>query len=181
MQEQIDVLNEDGTFTGVVKDKEQIHIDGDWHRAVHIWFVNSKNEVLLQRRAKTKINHPDMWDISVAGHVSAGEGALISALREIEEEIGVTINESELTRIGELKSQSVQNDNTYFNNEINDVYLVRKDIDLTEMTKQDSEVDGLMYIAIDDFKKWIEDGNPELVQHDEEFDLFFSSLKVFEE
>jgi hypothetical protein len=38
-----------------------------------------------------------------------------------------------------------------------------------------------MYIAIDDFKKWIEDGNPELVQHDEEFDLFFSSLKVFEE
>jgi isopentenyldiphosphate isomerase len=176
MIEYIDVLNEDGSHTGISKTKEQIHIDGDWHRAVHIWFVNSNNEVLLQRRAKTKINHPDMWDISVAGHISAGEESLPSALREIEEEIGIIIDPSELNKIGELKSESVQNDGTYINKEINDVFLVKKDIPIEQMTKQDSEVDALTYIPISELKKWIEEKNTELVDHEEEFDLFFASL-----
>lgn len=176
MIEYIDVLNEDGSQTGMSKTKEQIHIDGDWHRAVHIWFVNSKDEVLLQRRAKTKVNHPDMWDISVAGHISAGEKPIPSALREIEEEIGITIDPSELLKIGELKSESIQNNGTYINKEINDVFLVRKDIPLETMTKQDSEVDALTYIPIVELKKWINEKNPELVDHEEEFDLFFENL-----
>lgn len=176
MIEYIDVLNEDGSFGGGTKTKEQIHIDGDWHRAVHIWFVNSKNEVLLQRRAKTKVNHPDMWDISVAGHISAGEEPIPSALREIEEEIGITIDPSELHKIGELKAESIQNNGTYINKEINDIFLVRKDIELDQMTKQDSEVDALTYIPISELKKWIEEKNPELVHHEEEFTLFFENL-----
>ena len=176
MIEYIDVLNEDGSFGGGTKTKEQIHIDGDWHRAVHIWFVNSKNEVLLQRRAKTKVNHPDMWDISVAGHISAGEEPIPSALREIEEEIGITIDPSELHKIGELKAESIQNNGTYINKEINDIFLVRKDIELDQMTKQDSEVDALTYIPISELKKWIQEKNPELVHHEEEFTLFFENL-----
>lgn len=174
--EYIDILNQKGELTGETKTKEQIHIDGDWHRAVHIWIINSKNEVLMQRRAKTKINYPDMWDISVAGHISAGESSLVSALREIEEEIGVTVLGSDLELIGELTSESIQNKGTYIDKEYNDIYLVRKDIELSEMTKQDEEVDDLKYIQVDDLKKWINEKNPELVDHEEEFDLFFNSI-----
>lgn len=174
--EYIDILTPEGEPTGESKLKEQIHIDGDWHRAVHIWIINSNNEVLMQRRAKTKINHPDMWDISAAGHVSAGESAITSALREIKEEIGVTVLESELEFIGELTSQSIQNDGTYINNEYNNVYLLREDIPLSEMIKQDEEVDDLKYITLDELKKWIQEKNPELVDHEEEFELLFSSI-----
>lgn len=141
--EYLDVITPEGELTGERKTKEQIHIDGDWHRAAHVWIVNSSNEVLLQRRAKTKINHPDMWDISVAGHVSAGEDALTSALREVEEEIGVVLVKEDLQHLGINVSQSVINDGTYINNEIDDIYLVRKDIPLADMKKQDEEVDDL--------------------------------------
>ncbi|MFT5281184.1 MAG: isopentenyldiphosphate isomerase [Flavobacteriaceae bacterium] len=174
--EYIDILNERGEKTGEIKSKEQVHIDGDWHRAVHVWIVNSSNEVLLQKRAKTKINYPDMWDISAAGHVSVGEGSVFSSLREIEEEIGVIVDEKELVFIGELISSSIQNNGTYINNEFNDVYLIKKDIPLEDMVKQDSEVDDLKYVSIEEFKEWIKNNNPDLVNHDEEFNLFFDSL-----
>lgn len=176
MEEYIDVITPEGVLTGEKKTKSQIHIDGDWHRAAHIWLVNSNNEVLLQRRAKTKINHPDMWDISAAGHVSAGEDVLTSAMREVEEELGVSISKEEMRHIGTLKDETVQNNGTYINKEVNDVYLIKKDIPLSEMTKQDEEVDDLQYFSLDTLKKWIEEKNPELVQHDEEFELFFNSL-----
>lgn len=174
--EYIDILTAEGKPTGESKSKEQIHIDGDWHRAAHVWIINSKDEVLMQRRAKTKINYPDMWDISVAGHISTGESSLVSALREIEEEIGIIVSGHELEFIGELTSESIQNDGTYINKEYNDIYLIRKDIELSEMKKQDEEVDGLIYISIDELKKWVEEKNPELVDHEEEFKLFFNSI-----
>ncbi|MEX2436797.1 MAG: NUDIX domain-containing protein [Candidatus Paceibacterota bacterium] len=174
--ELIDILDENGQRVGITKSKEKVHEDGDWHRAVHVWIVNLNNEVLLQRRAKTKINHPDMWDISVAGHISAGEDSISSALREIEEEIGLTLKKEDLKHIGELKSSSVQNEGTYINNEINDVYLVRRDLTVNNLTKQDSEVDDLTFISLDEFKGWINDKNPELVFHEKEFELFLNSI-----
>ena len=44
------------------------------------------------------------------------------------------------------------------------------------MTKQDEEVDDLMFISIDEFKKWVNDKDPELVPHDKEYELFFNSI-----
>lgn len=174
--EYIDVLTPEGRLTGTKKTKEQIHIDGDWHRAVHVWIINSNNEVLMQRRSKTKVNCPNMWDISVAGHISAGEDAMTSAIREIEEEIGIEIQESELKHLGELTAESILNDGTYINKEYNDVYLIEKDIELSQMKKQESEVEDLKYISIDELKRWIEEKNPELVDHEEEFDLLFKNI-----
>ena len=125
----LEILNEKGEKTGITKSKDQIHVDGDWHRAVHIWFINPRGELLIQRRSKTKINHPDMWDISAAGHVSAGEDSETSALREIEEEIGVRLKGADLQHLGSLTQQSVLNEGTHINNEHNDVYLVEMEID----------------------------------------------------
>ena len=174
--EYIDILTKEGALTGVSKTKEEVHINGDWHRAVHVWIINSNNEVLMQRRAKIKINHPDMWDISVAGHISAGENSIDSALREIEEEIGISISEQDLEHIGELVAESIQNKGTYINKEYNDVFIVRKDIKLADMQRQISEVDDLRYITLDELKKWIREKNPELVDHEKEFELFFNSI-----
>lgn len=50
---------------------------------------NRREEVLMQRRAETKIAFPGCWDISAAGHVAAGETVEETALREVHEELGV--------------------------------------------------------------------------------------------
>jgi isopentenyldiphosphate isomerase len=58
----------------------QVHRDGDYHRAVHVWiFAESTQQLLLQRRASCKDSWPNLWDISSAGHISAGDSSLFTA------------------------------------------------------------------------------------------------------
>jgi len=89
--EYIDVLDKNGNKTGAIKPKSEIHRDGDRHRGSYIWIINSRNELLIQKRSSSKENYPNLWDISVAGHVSAGEDSISSALRETEEELGLKL------------------------------------------------------------------------------------------
>ena len=57
-----------------------VHRDGDYHRAVHMWiFAENTQQLLLQRRADCKDSWPGLWDISSAGHISAGDSSLVTA------------------------------------------------------------------------------------------------------
>lgn len=57
-----------------------VHRDGDYHRAVHVWiYAESTQELLLQKRSDCKDSWPGQWDISSAGHISAGDASLVSA------------------------------------------------------------------------------------------------------
>lgn len=60
------------------------------HRAAHIWLVDDKGGLLLQRRSEFKDTFPGRWDVSVGGHVDAGEEIGPTAVRELEEELGLT-------------------------------------------------------------------------------------------
>ncbi len=73
MVEMFDVLDKNGNKTGDVKTKKELHENGLWHSAVHVWIYNSKGEILLQKRSMKVTNWPGRWDISVAGHIPAGE------------------------------------------------------------------------------------------------------------
>ena len=53
-EEYLDILDEQGNKTGKTKLRSEVHHDGDWHKSVHIWILNSKGDVLLQRRSLTK-------------------------------------------------------------------------------------------------------------------------------
>lgn len=70
--------------------KQEIWEKGLLHRVVRIMIENTKGEILLQKRSKTKVPFPDCWDNSVAGHVDEGEDYDTAARREIKEEIGMT-------------------------------------------------------------------------------------------
>uniref|UniRef100_A0A0G4FNN3 Nudix hydrolase domain-containing protein n=1 Tax=Chromera velia CCMP2878 TaxID=1169474 RepID=A0A0G4FNN3_9ALVE len=74
------------------KSRGDVHRDGEWHRAVHIWLADNDGRVLLQKRSEHKDTHPGMWDVSVAGHIDAGGDPLRSAVREIWEEVGLTLS-----------------------------------------------------------------------------------------
>jgi len=41
MEEYLDILDAHGNKIGQTKEKSQVHKDGDWHRSVHVWFLNS--------------------------------------------------------------------------------------------------------------------------------------------
>ena len=60
------------------------------HRAVFIVVVNSAGELLIHQRSAMKDLWPSWWDLAVGGVVSAGESYDAAALRELDEEVGVT-------------------------------------------------------------------------------------------
>ena len=174
--EYIDVLDEHGNKTGRTKPHPDIHKDGDWHRAAHIWILNSQNELLIQRRSPAKENYPNLWDTSVAGHVSAGEDSIVSALRETEEEIGVKLRKEDIQYLFTVVEQAVLNNGAYIDNEIQDVYLVRTNIDMSDMVVQKEEVAEVKFIDSRDLKRRVSDDAHNFVPHEEEYEKLFEIL-----
>jgi 16S rRNA (adenine1518-N6/adenine1519-N6)-dimethyltransferase len=86
------------------KERATIHRDNLLHRAVHIFLVNHRGELLLQKRSYRKDRFPRRWDSSAAGHVDADESYLDCAVRELREEIGVEAN---LEKIGKLPASEI--------------------------------------------------------------------------
>lgn len=66
-----------------------VHSENLLHRAVHLFVFNDAGEIFLQLRSHLKDKMPERWDSSAAGHVDSGEDYLTSAVREIEEELGI--------------------------------------------------------------------------------------------
>ncbi len=66
-----------------------IHALGLRHRAVHILVFNDLGGLFLQKRSMNKGLNGGLWDTAAAGHVDAGEDYDASAVREIEEELGI--------------------------------------------------------------------------------------------
>ena len=64
MEEFFDVLTEKGQYAGNIETREQCHKQGLWHKAVVVFIINSKKQVLLQRRSPNKKMWPNMWDIT---------------------------------------------------------------------------------------------------------------------
>lgn len=144
--ELIDICDESNNLTNIQKVKSEAHRDGLWHRAAHIWIYNPKGEILLQLRAKEKRLYPDMWDVSVAGHVSAGEDPISSGLREIEEEIGLKIKQEDLQFFNIRKTEERYKD--IKNNEFFYVYFFTFDGDIEKLKLQDTEVQKIQFFSV---------------------------------
>lgn len=56
MEEHFDIVDAvTGQLTGEVRPRSQVHAQGLYHRAVHVWlWAPSRGELLLQRRAAIK-------------------------------------------------------------------------------------------------------------------------------
>ena len=76
-----DVLNENGEKIGVAKTSQEIFSSGLWHRASHVWIINSKQELLISKRSKNVGTYKGYWTMSAGGHVDAGETSLECAIR----------------------------------------------------------------------------------------------------
>ena len=141
MEELIDVLNEDGTKTGKVATRKEVHEKGLWHRIAVIAIIDKEGHILMQQRAKNKETNPGKWDVSVAGHVQAGQTSIESAVREVKEEIGMDVYEKDLQYMLTYQTGRKVKEHFYANH-ILDVYLLKTEvIDISKIKIQKSEVE----------------------------------------
>ena len=70
--------------------RSEMRKDSLIHRASYVIIVNSKKEILIQQRSNNKDLYPGYYDPTTGGVVRAGESFEDNAVRELEEELGVT-------------------------------------------------------------------------------------------
>jgi len=167
--EYLDILDKKGSKTGDSKSYDEVHEKGFIHRTVHIWILNSKKELLIQKREKNRRAYPSHWDISAAGHISAGQTSLEAAQRETKEELGIEISSSEFQYLFTVEEHIILNDGTYINNEFQDVFMVRKDLDILQIKLIDGEVEAVRFLSLGEFKKWVKGQMEPMVPHEEEY------------
>ncbi|WP_431121658.1 NUDIX hydrolase [Flagellimonas flava] len=151
MDELVDILDENGNLTGQTCLKSEAHLKGYFHPTVHVWFYTVDGKVLFQKRAANKDTFPGLWDVSVAGHIEAGEDVIEAAVREVEEEIGLMVKVGDLEKIGYFLSIH-QHSKTLLDKEFHHTFICELEVPLPQLVKQESEVDALDLINIEKFK-----------------------------
>lgn len=174
--ELIDVLDNNGNKTGQTKDKNVVHCDEDWHRVAHVWIINSNHELLIQLRAPNKVNYPDHWDVSVAGHVASGEDSVGAAIREAKEELSIGIDKNKLEHLGTVTNRRVLNQGAYIDNSFADIFLINMDLDPSALKFEDSEVVRTKFIHFRELEKIINSGKEKFVPQPDEYPLLFKEL-----
>ena len=154
MPEYLDVVDENGQPTGAIIERAAAHREGVPHRTAHLWLVrtlDNRIQVLLQKRALTK-SFPGCYDISSAGHIPAGQDYIPSAIRELNEELGLIADGADLIVCGDM---TIFWDDVFFGIPYHDrqytkVLLLWADVEEDQLTLQKEEVDGVLWIDLQD-------------------------------
>lgn len=170
--EYLDILDKNGQPTGQRQTREEVHRTGAWHKAVHVWILNSGGELLIQKRASTKDTHPNMWDVSCAGHIRAGDDAYATAVRELQEELGLVVQPAELEYLFTSVMQKVLDQGRYIHNELGEVFLLRRDLDVAQIQCQQSEVANVQFVPFLELEELIHEGGRDFVPRNEYDELF---------
>ncbi|MBM7583747.1 isopentenyldiphosphate isomerase [Bacillus pakistanensis] len=139
--------------------RSEVHQKGLWHETFQCWIVAEEDDVhylYFQIRSNDKKDFPNMLDITAAGHLLENE-SIEDGVREIDEEIGVSVTFDELVYLGVIKNQIRMND--FIDNEHSHVYLLNKSIDWDDFRFRDKEVSGIMRANLDELKQFLFDQN----------------------
>jgi len=158
----LDIVNDADEVIGQAE-RQEIYDNGHCHRIVHVWVFNDIGELALQKRSKHCGFRPLHWGVSAAGHVSAGEDYDTSALRELEEEIGVVRHSIE--KVGK----------EFWNGEKTNAHIcIYRCVHNGDFSIDEKEVDHVRWVSVKDVKKMIDEGEPFTRQFLHVFDKFFS-------
>jgi isopentenyldiphosphate isomerase len=170
----LDVFDEDGVHLGVAP-RSRVHADGLWHKTSQVWLINEYGELLLQLRSEQKSCFPGVWDISSAGHIPAGTKPIVSALRELEEELGVTATATELKFL--FNHSEPYFGEHHIDREIAYIYLLKVKKE-TPLILQESEVSAVQWIPYKDLLVEYHRRPEEFVAHEKHFTKLLDYLQL---
>jgi 8-oxo-dGTP pyrophosphatase MutT (NUDIX family) len=152
-----DILDDNRNPTGRLHERGKPLGQGENHLVVHVWIMNDSNEFLIAKRTPNK-SFPNMWEC-VGGSAVAGDGSLTTALKETEEELGVTLDPEN----GKIFKQYKRlcEDCSFGGNgggDFVDVWLFRQNVDISTVTLCPDETCDVMYAGKDIINRMIDEG-----------------------
>jgi len=117
-----------------------------------------------------------MLDISCAGHLVAGDDSITGALRELKEELNLDVKPNDLLFIKTIK-RDLNYTETFINREFDDIYILKINKTIGDMKFQESEISEIFFVDYNIFKKMVENKQPDLIMHTEEFRLLFDFIE----
>ena len=126
-------------------EKLKVHREGKLHRAFSILIFNSKGEILLQKRAKSKYHSGGLWSNACCSHPCPGELLEEAIHRRLKEEMGIDCELKKLfSFIYKVKLADL------FENEYDHVFLGRFD---GVPSPAKDEADGWQWIDLEKLKQ----------------------------
>lgn len=149
------------------------HNEGILHGASHTYLYKWEGDslfILLQRRSMNKDSFPGCLDMSSAGHVEFGSDFLLTAKKELYEELGIEI---EADGLAELFVQSIHYKDSFHgkvfeDKEINHIYALQHNCDPSALSLQTSEVSEAIWMSAADITQKLDRDDPELCLNKEE-------------
>ncbi len=175
VEEYLEIFDENGNPTGKSVSRSKAHSEGVLHGASHTYIyriVNGNVQMLLQRRSFNKDSFPGQLDISSAGHVEAGMDFRTTAVKELQEELGITVSPEELEEAFFQRYSSVDEfrGETFNNQEVNMIYLLERDLNIGDLTPQPEEVEEFIWMDLNEIQKRMQAKDKEFCLIEKEFD-----------
>ncbi|MBC2019147.1 NUDIX hydrolase [Listeria seeligeri] len=159
--EEWDLLNVNRERTGKTHIRGEKLADGDLHLVIHVCIFNQKGQLLIQKRQKDKESWPNYWDFSAAGSALKGETSRQAAEREVQEELGITID----------LSKTRAKFSYHFDEGFDDYWFITEDVELKDLTLQKEEVADARFVTPEEL---------EMLKNAGEFIPYFFLNQVFE-
>ncbi|MDO7906658.1 NUDIX domain-containing protein [Paenibacillus sp. JX-17] len=165
-KEFLDIYDENDCRIGA-RPRDEVHARGYWHHTFHCWLYRDteagRRLLLFQLRQHTKDTFPGCYDITAAGHLSQGE-TVSDAVRELEEELGVTASYEQLKLLmttreeihGELFGVP------FIDREVSSVFGLHSNLTLEQYRLQTEEVAGLYEADVNDMLALFQGNLPEI-------------------
>lgn len=122
---------------------------GRYHRVVEAWLRTKDGHFILQKRSKKKKNFPGFWSCTACGSVQQGEEPEEAMIREMAEEMGITLSRDDLT-LDRIISEFPAH---YY------IYKIEKDVREQDVVIDPEEVDDFIFLTADQLPRWIEEQN----------------------
>ncbi len=121
---------------------------GEYHKVVHIWIKNNDGEILIQKRSPNK-SLPNLWSMTGGSLTSEDIDDLDCAVREVKEELGLTLLPSNGKKVQTVIRES----------SIVEVWLFTQDINLKECVLQLDEVIDVALVSKKKILKMLKSGS----------------------
>ncbi|MEI7579269.1 MAG: NUDIX domain-containing protein [bacterium] len=103
-EEQLTEVDQDNNVISPILRGIAHHSSDKYYRTIFIIVKNQAGKILIQKRSASKDLYPNYWDLSVGGHVNFGVSYPETAIRELQEELGITTSPEKLKFLDQVFS-----------------------------------------------------------------------------